>query len=71
MIALTQIPNTEIFAVIAVLVFKLLNRRFFFYKQKRQKKLSKSRLRFKKNSKFHKEFPTRLQIVGMRNLQDT
>ena len=46
MIASTLITNTEIFAFITVLVFKLLNREV--YKQKRQKKLLKSRLLFKK-----------------------
>ena len=36
MIASTQIKNTEIFAFIAVLVFKLLSRKVFVYKHKRQ-----------------------------------
>ena len=47
MIASTQITNTEIFAFIAVLVCTLLSR-----KQKRQKKLLKSRLLFKKIANF-------------------
>ena len=47
MIASTQITNTEIFAFIAVLVCTLLSR-----KQKRQKKLLKSRLLFKKIGNF-------------------
>ena len=34
MIALTQITNTEIFAFIAVLVFKLLSRKVLFVKRK-------------------------------------
>ena len=42
MIASTQITNTEVFAFIAVLVFKLLSRKGFFVKQKRQIKLLKS-----------------------------
>ena len=42
MITSTQITNTEIFALIAVLVFKLLNLK------KRQQKLLKSRLLFDK-----------------------
>ena len=33
-IALTQIKNTEIFAFIAVLVLKLLSRKFLFIKRK-------------------------------------
>ena len=36
MIALTQITNTEIFAFIAVLVFKLLSREVLFIIRKRQ-----------------------------------
>ena len=47
MIASTQITNTEIFAFITVLVCTLLSR-----KQKRQKKLLKSRLLFKKIGNF-------------------
>ena len=35
-IASTQIKNTEIFAFIAVLVFKLLSRKVFVYKHRRQ-----------------------------------
>ena len=34
MIALTQITNTEIFAIIAVHVFKLLSRTFLFINKK-------------------------------------
>ena len=56
MIALTQIRNTEIFAFIAVLVFKLLSRLFcfvcFVYKQKRQQKLLKSKLLLKQIANF-------------------
>ena len=37
MIALTQITNTEIFAFIAVLVFKLLNLKFLLRKRKDKK----------------------------------
>ena len=50
MIALIQITNTEMFA--AVLVFKLLSRKVLCYKQKRQWKLLKSRLLFKKIANF-------------------
>ena len=46
MIASTQITSTEIFAFIAVLVFKLLSREVLFINKK--KKLLKSRLLFKK-----------------------
>ena len=48
MIASTQITNTEIFTIIAVLVFKLLSRKVLFTKRKDKKKLLKSRLLFKK-----------------------
>ena len=51
MIALTQITNTEIFAFIAVLVFKLLSRKVLFIIEK-TKKLLKSRLLFKKIANF-------------------
>ena len=51
-IASTQITNTEIFAVIAALGFKLLSRKNFAHKQKGQKKLLKSRLFFKKIASF-------------------
>ena len=48
MIASTQITNTETFAFIAFLVFKLLSRKILFIKkrQKRKNKLLKSSLRF-------------------------
>ena len=52
MIALTQITNTEIFAFIVVLVFKLFSRKILFINKKRQKKLLKSRLLFKKIANF-------------------
>ena len=48
MIASTQITNTEIFTIIAVLVFKLLSRKVLFTNRKDKKKLLKSRLLFKK-----------------------
>ena len=47
MIASTQIRNTEMFAFIAVLFFKLLSRKFLFINEKKkQKKLLKSRVTF-------------------------
>ena len=49
MIASTQIKDTEIFAFIAVLVFKLMS---FVHKQKRQKKLLESRQLVKKIANF-------------------
>ena len=53
MIDLTQIRNTEIFAFIAVLVLRSLNHKvLFIYKHRRQEKLSKSRLLFKKIANF-------------------
>ena len=51
MVAPTQITNTQIFAFLAVLDFKLLSRKVV-YKQKRRKKLLKSRLFFKKLASF-------------------
>ena len=53
MIASTQITNTEIFAFIAVIIFKLLSRKVLFInKKKKQYKLLKSRLLFKKIANF-------------------
>ena len=52
MIASTRITNTEIFTFIAVLVFNLLSRKVLFINEKRQKKLLKSRLLFKKIATF-------------------
>ena len=52
MIALTQITNTGIFAFISVLALKLLNRKVLFTNRKRQWKLLKSRLLFKKIANF-------------------
>ena len=51
MIASTQITNTEFFVFTIVLVFKL-SRKVLFINGKKQYKLSKSRLRFKKIGKF-------------------
>ena len=51
MVAPTQITNTQIFSFLAVLDFKLLSRKVV-YKQKRRKKLLKSRLFFKKLASF-------------------
>ena len=48
MIVSTQITNTEIFAFIVVLVFKLLRLNVLFINIKRQKKQLKSRLLLKK-----------------------
>ena len=52
MIALTQITDTGIFAFISVLALKLLNRKVLFTNRKRQWKLLKSRLLFKKIANF-------------------
>ena len=52
MIASRQITNTGIFALMAVLVFELLSRKSFVYKQKRQQKLLKSRLHYRKVPNF-------------------
>ena len=48
MIASTQITNTEIFALITALVSKLLTHKVLFITRKKQQKLLKSRLVFKK-----------------------
>ena len=48
MVASTQTTNTEIFAFIAALVFKLLSRKVLFTNRKDDRKLLKSRLLFKK-----------------------
>ena len=52
MIALTQITNTEIFALIAVLVFKLLSGKVLFINRKDNRNLLKNRLLFKKIANF-------------------
>ena len=52
MIASTQISNTESFTFIAALVFKILSRKVLFINKKRQQKLLKSRLLFKKIANF-------------------
>ena len=46
-----QVTNTEVFAFIAVLVFKLLSHKVLFINRK-DKKLLKSRLLFKKIANF-------------------
>ena len=58
MIASTQITNTEIFAfkiLFQFSVFKLLIRKVLFIYRKRQKKMLKSRLLFKKIANFTAE----------------
>ena len=53
MIASTQITNTEMFAFIAILAFKLLSRNVLVINRKKQwKQLKRSRLRFKKIANF-------------------
>ena len=52
MIASTQITNTEIFAFIAVLVFKLLSRKVLLKNRKDNRKLLNSRLPFNKIANF-------------------
>ena len=65
MIASTQITNTEIFAFIVVLVFKLLSRKVLFINRKGNK------TNFCENSKFHGLLTAKLQLAGMQNFQDT
>ena len=52
MITSTQTTNTEIFAFIAVLVFKLLSCKVLFINRKDNRQLIKSRLLFKKTANF-------------------
>ena len=52
MITSTQITNTEICAFISVLVLNLLSRKVLFTNRKRQQKLLKIRLLFKKIENF-------------------
>ena len=55
MIALTEITNLESFALIVFLVLELLRRNefvYFVYRQKKQYKLLKSRLLFKRITSF-------------------
>ena len=52
MITSAQITNTEMFAFIADLVFKLFSRKVLFTNKKRQYKLLKSRLLLKKIGNF-------------------
>ena len=52
MIASTKITNTEIFAVVAVLVFKLLSRKVLLINKNTQQKLLKSRPLFKEIANF-------------------
>ena len=48
MIALTKITNPQNLTFLALLVFKLLNSKEFVYKQKREWKVLRSKLIFKK-----------------------
>ena len=48
MIASLRITNTEVFVLIAVLVFKLLSRKVLFINRKDNRNLLRSRLLFKK-----------------------
>ena len=56
MIASTQMINTEIFAFIAVLVFKLMSRKVVFMSRKNNRNL-KSRLLFTKLANFTGKLP--------------
>ena len=69
MIASTQITNTEIFAFISVLLLKLLIRKVLLTNGKRQWKLLKSRLIFKKIADFTGQLLQNYK--QMRNFQDT
>ena len=52
MIAYTQITNIEIFQLIVVLAFKLLNRKVLFINRKNNRNLLNSRLLFKKTADY-------------------
>ena len=52
MIVSTQITNTEVFALIVALVFKLLSRKFLFINKKKIETFKKKAI-FYKNTKFH------------------
>ena len=60
MIASVQIKDAEIFAFIAALVFKLLICKVLFINRKDNR-----------NCKSHRQITAKLQILGMRNFQDT
>ena len=60
MIASVQIRDAEIFAFIAALVFKLLICKVLFINRKDNR-----------NCKSHRQITAKLQILGMRNFQDT
>ena len=70
MIASTQISNTEFFAFIAVLVFKLLSRKVLFINRKDNRNCSKVGYFLTKNQ-ISRVFGTTLQIVGTGKFQDT
>ena len=53
MIALTPITNTEIFALIAVLVFKLMSRKVNRNRTEKTVETFKKQAAFSENSKFH------------------
>ena len=52
MVTLTEITNPKCFAFIVFLVFKLFSHKIIVYKQKRQEKVLKSRLLFKRIKSF-------------------
>ena len=64
MIAATQITNTEIFAFIAVLVFKLLSGKVLFINRKDKKNPPKSRLYFTKIAYFAGNFLQNYKQLG-------
>ena len=70
MFALTQITNTEIFAFIAGLDFKLLSLKVLFINRKDNGNCSKVGY-FLKTANFTGKLLRKLKIVGMQNFQDT
>ena len=77
MTASTQISNTESFTFIAALVFKILSRKVLFINKKRQQKLLKSRLLFKKIANFtgkllqnYKQLESEIFRILLKHLSD-
>ena len=77
MTASTQISNTESFTFITALVFKILSRKVLFINKKRQQKLLKSRLLFKKIANFtgklvknYKQLESEIFRILLKHLSD-
>ena len=60
MIATTQITNTEIFAFIDFLIFKLWSRKVFFLQAGKKIETNKKQATFYENSRFNVKFTVKL-----------